>query len=80
MNFEEFFKRCKEQLEKRGYVFGEDVVEDQAFEDQMSGVYLGLSVYANYQNEIAIQNIKEMERMSQPAPNPNKIILPGMGH
>lgn len=74
MNYEEFKKRYIDKLKKAGFEVFEDNPE---FNDRMAEFYLGLMVYAEFQNEqyekvVAAQMKQEKQ---------SKIILPkGMEH
>lgn len=53
MNFEEFKKRYVAKLMKSGLYVPEDLDNDAEFNDRMAEIYLGLMVYAEFQNEYA---------------------------
>lgn len=66
MNFEEFKKRYIAKLEKAGVAIPEAGDKDYyAFEDRMAEIYLGLMVYAEFQNEHAREQMKKQQRAAK---------------
>lgn len=80
MNFEEFERRYKRKMEALGYVFGENPEEDAVLRDQMSGVYMGLGIYSDYQNEVMKAEFeRQQQEQLEQLKKQSSIILPGNG-
>lgn len=82
MNFEEFKRRYIEKLKRAGISIPEEFEpEHEAFADHMATIYVGLTIYSEFQREEAEKQHKaHMERMNSAALSP-KIILPdGIKH
>lgn len=85
MNFEEFKMRYAAKLVSTGFFESvEDALSDEGFNDRMAELYLGLMVYAEFQNEqLQIQKAEHEKRLAEEIKKINAqpaIILPGGPH